>query len=84
MPTPRTAYESMSTPLGFTYPLPPGRTPLNPAYSYSLPASSCKSSASSLQLPRLQCHPRGLKAGHIEAVRVWEVPYAEICGTAIG
>ncbi|PBK83084.1 hypothetical protein ARMGADRAFT_1019248 [Armillaria gallica] len=46
-PTPRAAYESMSTPPGFTYPLPPGRTPSNPAYNYPLPASSGKRSSAS-------------------------------------
>lgn len=46
-PTPRAAYESMSTPPGFTYPLPPGRTPSNPAYSHPLPASSGKRSSAS-------------------------------------
>ncbi|SJL04796.1 uncharacterized protein ARMOST_08166 [Armillaria ostoyae] len=46
-PTPRTTYKSMSTPPGFTYPLPPGRTPSNPAYNYPLPASSGKRSSAS-------------------------------------
>ncbi|KAK0458584.1 uncharacterized protein EV420DRAFT_366629 [Desarmillaria tabescens] len=43
--TPRAAYEIASTPPGFTYPLPPGRTPSNPAVNYPLPASSGKGSS---------------------------------------
>ncbi len=45
-PTPRTSYESTSTP-GFTYLPPPSWTPSNPAYSYPLPASSGKRSSAS-------------------------------------
>ncbi|KAK0210199.1 hypothetical protein DFS33DRAFT_268240 [Desarmillaria ectypa] len=45
--TPRAAYEYASTPPGFAYPLPPGRTPSNPAVNYPLPASSSSSSSSS-------------------------------------
>ncbi|KAK0442823.1 hypothetical protein EV421DRAFT_1903805 [Armillaria borealis] len=46
-PTPRTAYECMSTLPGFTYPLPPGWTPSNPAHNYPLPTSSGKRSSTS-------------------------------------
>ncbi|KAK0442877.1 hypothetical protein EV421DRAFT_1903852 [Armillaria borealis] len=46
-PTPRTTYESMSTLPGFTYPLPPGWTPSNPAHNYPLPTSSGKRSSTS-------------------------------------
>ncbi|KAG7453073.1 uncharacterized protein BT62DRAFT_1070757 [Guyanagaster necrorhizus] len=38
--TPRAAYEHASTPPGFTYPLPPGRTPSFPAANYPLPPST--------------------------------------------
>ncbi|KAF9045823.1 hypothetical protein BDZ89DRAFT_1155504 [Hymenopellis radicata] len=37
--TPRTAYAAQTTPPGFSYPLPPGRTPSNPA-KYPLPSST--------------------------------------------
>ncbi|PBK83092.1 hypothetical protein ARMGADRAFT_1137519 [Armillaria gallica] len=45
--TPCAAYESMSTPPGFTCPLPPGRTPSKPPHSYPLLASSGKSGGTS-------------------------------------